>query len=347
MKILVVGGTQFFGRQVVNTLLHKGHDVSVLSRGTNPLPSSFEDVRHIRVDRNDENKLSDKLNGVFFDVVFDNIAMHQKHVSSLLAVVDTDQYILMSSGAVYHGKQHISACEYSRHFDTRIPNWTDMMKPLKEQAVPADPQWLKQEAESEQRQYRKGKLECEREAIIASESTGLKYTIFRPPQVEGPWDPTGRTEFFARRVADGNPLIIDSESRGRIFQKVFRDDLADAIVSSIGNEAAYNRIYNIAQEEILSPERYLCVMADCLNVRFPPITEMKRSEIEAYFGQDYSIPIPSPKTLNLRRAREDLNYTSSPYLEWMKQTLDWIFDRQAPRKYKETRARELEVISSL
>lgn len=33
MKILVIGGTRFFGIHMVNELLEKGHDVTIATRG--------------------------------------------------------------------------------------------------------------------------------------------------------------------------------------------------------------------------------------------------------------------------------------------------------------------------
>jgi len=50
MNILVLGGTQFVGRQVVEALLAAGHRVSTLNRGIRPdeLPS---DVERLRGDR--------------------------------------------------------------------------------------------------------------------------------------------------------------------------------------------------------------------------------------------------------------------------------------------------------
>ena len=37
MKILVVGGTRFFGIPMVNALINAGHDVTVATRGNNAL----------------------------------------------------------------------------------------------------------------------------------------------------------------------------------------------------------------------------------------------------------------------------------------------------------------------
>ena len=52
MKILVVGGTRFFGIPMINALLDKGHDVTVATRGNAKAP--FDDkVAHVIMDRTD------------------------------------------------------------------------------------------------------------------------------------------------------------------------------------------------------------------------------------------------------------------------------------------------------
>ena len=47
MKVLVLGGTQFIGRHIVETLLAAGHTVSILTRGKSPdeLPVQVERFR--------------------------------------------------------------------------------------------------------------------------------------------------------------------------------------------------------------------------------------------------------------------------------------------------------------
>jgi len=47
MKVLVLGGTQFVGRHIVEALLVAGHLVTTLTRGTSPdeLPAQVERLR--------------------------------------------------------------------------------------------------------------------------------------------------------------------------------------------------------------------------------------------------------------------------------------------------------------
>ena len=71
-KVLVIGGTRFFGRKLVELLVQDGHHVTILTRGQ-ASNSIGETVEHILVDRNDEQAFAQALEGRSFDLVYDNI----------------------------------------------------------------------------------------------------------------------------------------------------------------------------------------------------------------------------------------------------------------------------------
>ena len=71
-KVLVLGGTRFFGRKLVELLLADGHDVTIVTRGK--LANLFGDkVKHLIVDRRDTEALSKAVEGEYYDIVYDNI----------------------------------------------------------------------------------------------------------------------------------------------------------------------------------------------------------------------------------------------------------------------------------
>ncbi len=76
-NILVLGGTRFFGRKLVELLLEDGHNVSIITRGMSGNP--FGDrVEHIIADRENKVNLLEKVGGRTFDIVFDNICYSPK-----------------------------------------------------------------------------------------------------------------------------------------------------------------------------------------------------------------------------------------------------------------------------
>lgn len=100
MKILVLGGTRFFGVHMVNDLIEKGHEVIIATRGQTP--DDFGDsVMRIRLDRTDEDSIKAMISDTHYDVIIDKIAYCSNDVRKVLDNADCDKYIYMSSTAVY------------------------------------------------------------------------------------------------------------------------------------------------------------------------------------------------------------------------------------------------------
>ena len=100
MKVLVLGGTRFFGVHMVNDLIEKGHEVTIATRGQ--APDDFGDsVMRIRLDRTDEDSIKAMISDTHYDVIIDKIAYCSNDVRKLLDNADCDKYIYMSSTAVY------------------------------------------------------------------------------------------------------------------------------------------------------------------------------------------------------------------------------------------------------
>ena len=81
-KVLVLGGTRFFGRKLVELLIADGHDVTIVTRGK--LANPFGDtVKHIIVDRRDTNAFSNVFEGQYYDIVYDNICYSPNEAKAL------------------------------------------------------------------------------------------------------------------------------------------------------------------------------------------------------------------------------------------------------------------------
>ena len=104
MKILVIGGTRFFGIPMVNALLEAGHDITIATRGRVADPFG-ERVQRIRLERTDAQSMKDALQGRFYDVIIDKIAYCSNDIRSLMEAAKFGKYIYMSSTAVYDPKR--------------------------------------------------------------------------------------------------------------------------------------------------------------------------------------------------------------------------------------------------
>ena len=104
MKILVIGGTRFFGIHTVRELLAQGHEVTIATRGRTR--DVFEDkVEHLVVERTTQEIMHDTFAGRHFDVVVDKLAYCSEDVRIAIETLSCDKYIQMSSTAVYEPKR--------------------------------------------------------------------------------------------------------------------------------------------------------------------------------------------------------------------------------------------------
>lgn len=119
MKVLVIGGTRFFGIHMVNELLAKGHDVTIATRGK--AADKYDDrVKRIILDRTNEASMKSALRDRHYDVVIDKIAYSSNDIKYVMEAVDCDKYIHMSSTAVY---ESLHADNRESDFDGVSKNW--------------------------------------------------------------------------------------------------------------------------------------------------------------------------------------------------------------------------------
>lgn len=104
MRVLVLGGTRYFGIPMVEELIAKGHEVTIATRQMTK--DHFGDaIQRIQVERTDPVSMEKELKGKKFDVVYDKIAYCSNDIKYVMDVVDCDKYIYMSSTSVYEPKK--------------------------------------------------------------------------------------------------------------------------------------------------------------------------------------------------------------------------------------------------
>ena len=184
MKILVIGGTRFFGIHMVNELLAKGHDVTIATRGK--ASDSFGDkVKRIYLERTREESVRDALSGIHYDVVIDKIAYCSNDIKYVMDIVDCDQYIYMSSTAVYAPK-HINTVE--EDFDG---NGNELI-------------WCNRDAFS----YEQVKRQAE--YALWQKYSERNWIAVRYPFVIGKDDYTNRLLFYVEHTMKSIPMSIDN-----------------------------------------------------------------------------------------------------------------------------------------
>lgn len=183
MNILVIGGTRFMGKHLVETLLCDGHTVTIATRGI--ADDSFGGkVKRIIFDRTDENSIKKAFTGQNYDIVYDQIAYCAKDIDILLKHLPSDRYIQLSTTAVYH--KTYNTCEHD--FD-----------PLAEPAIMCS---------RGEFSYADSKRHAER--LLAQKYASLNSVSVRFPFVIGIDDYTNRLSFYVEHIIKQIPMYVDN-----------------------------------------------------------------------------------------------------------------------------------------
>jgi 2'-hydroxyisoflavone reductase len=199
MQILVLGGTQFLGRHVVEAALARGHDVTLFNRGLTR-PDLFPGVEKLHGDRDGDLAA---LEGRSFDAVVDTSGYVPRIVQETIdALGEVGHYTFVSSISVY----------------------ADVSTPPTEESPVAE---LEQPTEEWREAYGELKALCE---DVVRERFPNAF-IPRPGLIVGPWDPTGRFTYWPVRLAAGGRVLAPAPPDADA-QVIDVRDLAAWIVSA-------------------------------------------------------------------------------------------------------------------
>lgn len=295
MNVLVLGGTRFFGKTLVERLVSAGHAVTVLSRGRLPPPAGAE---HLVADRGDPAALRAALAGRSFDAVVDNVAMTAEHVGAALEALGgrAGHYVLTSSIAVYGDF-------------TRGQIWREADLDAVELARPP----------ADAHPYTLGKRGAEL-TLWRGEREEVPFTILRPGYVVSPHDHLGRMQFFVRRLQDGGPVVIPSGAAD-VFQLAWHADVAAAFARVLGDAASFGRAYNLVGRELFtypSLVRALAaaagVEARCVEVPRALLRRGALASQELPFGEDDSM-----WACDTMRLERELGLAPTPAATWLRE----------------------------
>lgn len=208
MDILVLGGTSFVGRAIVEDLVSRGHTPTLFSRGkTNA--DLFPELARLRGDRESGDYAS--LAEGTWDAVVDVSGYIPRHVAEASAAVGDrgGRYLFISTGSVY---------DVAAAGDV-VTEQTPRLAPFR------DSEGVNGET------YGPLKVACEDDVLSLH---GDQSTIVRPGIVAGPYDPTERFTYWVRRAAKGGRVavprpeqpvqVIDSTDLARLVTMLLEQD---------------------------------------------------------------------------------------------------------------------------
>lgn len=208
---MVLGGTQFVGRHIVEALLETGHGVSILTRGASPdeLPARVE---RLRGDRDRGTFGLSALKGRSWDACVDvsGYTPRQVRPSAEMLCASVSRYVFISAVSVYGDPDR---------------------RPVRE-TYPLIPSASEDVTDVNGETYGAQKVACEHlvERIYAD-----RCTLVRPQVVVGPHDPSGRLAYWVRRCAHGGEMLAPGDGSDHV-QFIDARDLARFVVTLIAGD---------------------------------------------------------------------------------------------------------------
>ena len=200
MRILVIGGTVFLGRSIVESAIERGHEVTLFNRGRSD-PSAFPSVEHIVGDRDGD---IGSIAGGSWDVVIDTCGYLPRVVRASAELKVAPWYVFVSSISAYAEMDEAGIEEDA---------------PL---GVLDDPRIEEVNGAT----YGPLKAACEKavQDIYVDQAT-----VVRPGLIVGPRDPTDRFTYWPRRISEGGRILAPAPP-DRQVQFIDVRDLGEWIV---------------------------------------------------------------------------------------------------------------------
>lgn len=182
-KVLVLGGTRFFGKHLVEALLQNGHDVTIATRGITE-DSFGSRVKRLIVDREDGKQLAERLEDKSYDIVYDNLCYSSNAAKVICEVLreKTKKYVMTSSMAVYEPAIGLLEEDFNPY------------------------EYVITYGDRKDFNYGEGKRLAE--AVVFQQAT-FPVVAVRFPVVIGENDYTKRLQFYAEHIVRQEPIAVN------------------------------------------------------------------------------------------------------------------------------------------
>jgi nucleoside-diphosphate-sugar epimerase len=306
MKTLVIGGTGFISSALARQLLAQGHTVSLVTRGRTVPPRGCE---CLIADRSNASQLAAAVAGRRFDAVFDMIAYDPEASRSAARIFrgTTGRFIHCSTVSVYMVSYHV-----------HCPITEDQC------LAPLMADWPRNPFGME---YGVKKRQCEAVLWKSHDPQLFPVTMLRPTFVSGPRDSAKRDWFWIQRLLDGRPILVPG-SGDCAFQEVYVEDVARMFVGLLDSTESVGKAYNIAAEEVFSLNDYLRTLGALLG-RSPDLVHIPQDEFDrlpmssSEEGDVFPFNVRRSSVFSLAQIKHDLGYRSTPWAQWMQETIEW------------------------
>jgi 2'-hydroxyisoflavone reductase len=300
MKILILGGTIFLGKHLVNSAVKNGHQVTLFNRGKHN-PELFPEIEKLKGDRDGD--LS-ALAGRKFDAVIDTCGYFPRIVKNSAEFLkdNVNNYTFISSISVFK-----DFGEMGMHEDSGIAT-------IEDETI--------EEITGES--YGPLKYLCEK---TVNEIYKDKALIIRPGLIVGEDDPSDRFTYWIYRINQGGKVLAPGPKEKHV-QFIDVKDLADFTIRMIEKKATgtYNATgpdYNLTFEKFIDE----CKSVAGSNAKIEWIDQKFLTEAEVAPYTELPLWLPDEmdggNNCNVSKAVEN-GLTFRPLKETLSDTLNYI-----------------------
>jgi nucleoside-diphosphate-sugar epimerase len=305
VKGLVIGGTGPTGPPVVNGLIGRGYDVTILHSGRHEVDTIPGHVEHVHTDAFDIAAVAGSLGERSFDAVF---AMYGRlRDLAPYFVGRCGKFVSVGGMPVYHG---FTAAELWHPPGMPIPTREDAPR-----AQPGDVDKVVKMVQTE-------------DVVFASHPTA---SHFRYPRIYGPGQVLPREWLVVRRILDGRRQIILPDDGLTLMTAAYSENAAHALLLSLDRpDASAGQAYNVSDEHTLTTRQMVEVIAAALDHPLEMVPMPWALATTAYPLIDCETA--HHRVMSVENLRHQLGYRDVvPAVEALATTARWLADHPVPR----------------
>jgi len=296
-NILVIGGSYFVGKVFVEELRkHDEYSVYVMNRGNRPL--NINGVEEIQCDRHDALSLAASVPELEWDALVDFCAYEPDDIDLLL-------YNLPGSLNHYIYFSTTTTCETSLD----LPMTEDTPK-------------LKGPLPGPHGDYGYKKWLTELKLKEVCEQKSIHHTSIRPAFIYGKYNYAPRESYFFQLIAQNKPFVVPLLPQS-LFTMISVWDVANIVISCMGNENVFDNAYNLSAPELISYDKLVGTL-EKITGRQLDLQRLPIARIDAE-----RIPLPFPLDEHLvysgEKIAKALDFEYMSFLEGMTRTYNCFF----------------------
>ncbi len=251
LRILFIGGTGLISSASSALALQRGHQLTILNRGSTPVPPELAAAEHLTGDSDDAASLREAVAGREFDVVANFRAFRPEQVAADIELFRdrTAQYVFVSSASAY--QKPVERLPITESTPLRNPYW----------------------------QYSRDKIAGEELLTTAYRETGFPVTIVRPSHtydhrsvpILGRWTAIDR-------MRNGKPVVVIGDGTS-LWHLTHTRDFAVGFVGLLGNRRTRGEAVHITGDEVLTWNQITQIIARAAGAPEPELVHVASEAI--------------------------------------------------------------------